>query len=102
MDDYVSRHEFETEAKRLDAENERQNHRLESAETDIKALRALHVAVEKLATNMERMFEEQRKQGARLGALENRDGEMWRKLIGYVLTALASAVMTFLFTRLGR
>ena len=97
----VSRSELLEIERRLDAENERQNHRLESAENDIKALRALHVAVEKLATNMERMFEEQRKQGARLEALESRDGELWRKVVGYALTAGAGFLLAALMRQAG-
>ena len=96
MDNMISRAEHEEFVRRMDAENERQNHRLESAENDIKALRALHVAVEKLATNMERMFEEQRKQGVRLEALESRDGELWRKIVGYALTAGAGFLLATL------
>ena len=96
MDNMISRAEHEEFVRRMDAENERQNHRLESAENDIKALRALHVAVEKLATNMERMFEEQRKQGARLETLESRDGELWRKIVGYALTAGAGFLLATL------
>ena len=96
MDNMISRAEHEEFVRRMDAENERQNHRLESAENDIKGLRALHVAVEKLATNMERMFEEQRKQGARLETLESRDGELWRKIVGYALTAGAGFLLATL------
>ena len=101
MDNPVSRAELDEIVKRLDAENGRQNHRLESAENDIKALRALHVAVEKLATNMERMFEEQRKQGARLETLESRDGELWRKVVGYALTAGAGFLLAALMRQAG-
>ena len=97
MDSMITRAEHEEFVRRMDAENKRQNQRLESAENDIKALRALHVSVEKLATNMERMYEEQRKQGARLETLEKRDGELWRKIVGYALTAgagfLAAALL---------
>ena len=97
----VSRSELLEIEKRLDAENERQNHRLETVEGDIKGLRALHVAVEKLATNMERMFEEQRKQGARLETLESRDGELWRKVVGYALTAGAGFLLAALMRQAG-
>ena len=97
----VSRSELLEIEKRLDAENERQNHRLESAENDIKGLRELHVAVEKLATNMERMFEEQRRQGARLETLESRDGELWRKVAGYALTAGAGFLLAALMRQAG-
>ena len=61
-----------------------------------------HVAsIEKLALNMENMVKEQRKQGERLEVLENRDGEMWRKVVGYAVTAVVGILLGFLFQRFG-
>ena len=100
--DVVGRAEFAEFQRRLEDQKSRWDKRLEIIETEVKELRKLTTSVEKIALSVERMTKEQERQGERLKAIENRDGEMWRKLIGYVLTALASAVMTFLFTRLGR
>ena len=44
---------------------------------------------------------EQEKQGKRLETLESRDGEMWRKAVGYVLTAILGIVIGFVFTQIG-
>ena len=101
-DDVVGRSEFEVFRQLLDDQKKRWDKRLDILETEVKELRKLTTSVEKLALSVERMTKEQERQGEHLKAIENRDGEMWRKLIGYVLTALASAVMTFIFTRLGR
>ena len=33
--------------------------------------------------------------------LESRDGEMWRKVSGYIITAVIGIVIGFIFTQLG-
>ncbi len=50
---------------------------------------------------MNNMYEEQKQQGERLKILENRDGEMWRKVVGYVITAVVGIVVGFVFNQLG-
>ena len=62
---------------------------------------SLTTAVEKLAFSMENMVREQMKQGERLDQLENRDGEMWRKVTSYIVTAVVGAVVCYIMTRLG-
>ena len=46
------------------------------------------------------MVEEQERQGRRLQALEDRDGEKWRKLMGYIATALTSGAVTLLLSQI--
>ena len=106
--DYISRHEHEefrrsmdSENKRLEEENDRQNHRLNTLEETVKQIAAISTSVEKLALNMENMLKEQVNQGKRLETLESRDGEMWRKVVGYVVTAVVGIVVGFLFKQAG-
>ena len=106
--DYISRHEheefrrsMEAENQRLEDENIRQNHRLNALEETIKEVAAISTSVEKLALNMENMLKEQVNQGKRLETLESRDGEMWRKVVGYVVTAVVGIVVGFLFKQAG-
>ena len=87
MDTPVSRAEVKEIESRLDAENERQNHRLNALEETVKQIHSLTISVEKLALSVERMAKEQAGQNERLKAIENRDGELWRKIVGYALTA---------------
>ena len=101
MDDAISRAEHEEFRKRLEAEDGRLNKRLSIVEEDLKNIKDLTASVEKLAVNMENMMKIQEKQGKRLETLENRDGEMWRKVVGYVLTAVISVVVGFVFSRIG-
>ncbi len=101
MDDTISRAEHEEFRRRLEAEDGRLNKRLSIVEEDLKNIKELTASVEKLAVNMENMMKIQEKQGKRLETLENRDGEMWRKVVGYVLTAVISVVVGFVFSRIG-
>ena len=57
--------------------------------------------MEKLALSVESMVKTQTKYGERLEELENRDGEMWRKVSGYIVTTLIGAVLTFVLIQIG-
>lgn len=89
------------EFKRLDAEDVRLNKRLTNVEENTKQLTALTITVQKLADNIEQMCKTQEQEGKRLTELEGRDGEMWRKVIGYVITAIIGIVVGFIFTQIG-
>lgn len=99
MDNPVSRAELSEIEKRLDAENQRQNHRLNALEETVKQIHSLATSVEKLAVSVQNMVEEQKKHSERLETLESRDGEMLRKIIGYILTAIAGAAATLFFAK---
>lgn len=106
--DYISRHEHEefrrsmdSENQRLREENDRQNHRLNALEETVKQVAAISTSVEKLATNMENMLKEQVSQGKRLETLESRDGDMWRKAVGYVVTTVIGIVIGYIFKQFG-
>ena len=101
MEGYWSKDEQKQFEKRMDEENNRQNHRIEILEKGFEQNNKLLVSVEKLAVSMENMQKELVEQGGRLEALENRDGEMWRKVVGYAVTAVIGIVIGFIFTQLG-
>lgn len=95
------RRSMEAENKRLEDENNRQNHRLESLEKTVEQVAAISTSVEKLALNMENMLKEQMSQGKRLETLEGRDGDMWRKAVGYAVTAVIGIIIGYIFKQLG-
>ncbi len=106
--DYISREEhnefrrsMDAENKRLEDENNRQNHRLEILEETVKQVASISTSVEKLALNMENMLKEQVSQGKRLETLESRDGDMWRKAVGYAVTAIIGIILGYIFKQLG-
>lgn len=101
MDTPITRAEHDEFAKRQDEENKRQNRRIDALEEMVREISSLTTSVAKLASSMESMLKEQEKQGERLEALEGRDGEMWRKVTGYIITAVTGIVLGFIFTRIG-
>lgn len=100
MDEPISRAEHEEFAKRIDAQEKRQDKRLEMLENTVREISALTLSVQRLAQSLESMVEEQERQGRRLQALEDRDGEKWRKLMGYIATALTSGAVTLLLSQI--
>ena len=104
MEEYVSlreheefRRSMEAENKRLEDENNRQNHRLESLEKTVEQIAAISTSVEKLALNMENMLKEQVNQGKRLETLESQDGEKWRKAVWCVISAIIGIAVGMIF-----
>lgn len=100
MDEPISRAEHEEFARRIDAQEKRQDRRLELLEENVREIGALTASVQKLAQSLQSMVKEQEQQGRRLQALESRDGEKWRKLMGYIATALTSGAVTLLLSHL--
>ena len=88
-------------ARRMEEEHERQNTRITTLEKSSKDITKLTIAVEKLAISVQSMVTEQKDQGERLEKLESRDGEMWRKLISYLITAIAGIFIGFITKELG-
>ena len=101
MEEPITRAEYEEYQKRMEQEDHRQNRRIEQLEENTKQINALTVSIEKLAQSVESMVKEQEAQGKRLVSLESRDGEMWRKVVGYVVTAVIGVVLGFVFTQIG-
>ena len=94
--------EFHNEyAKRMQEEHDRQNQRIGNLETEVKDYRKLALSIERLAISVKTMVEEQKAQGERLETLEKRDGEMWRKVVGYICTTIAGIVLGYIFKQFG-
>lgn len=101
MDTQISRAEHEEFRRRMEEEHGRINKRLELLEESIDRLHVLNTSIEKLAVNMESMLKEQVQQGQRLEVLEKRDGEMWRKVVGYIITAVIGGIIGYIFNMIG-
>lgn len=108
MDTPITRAEHEefrktvnSEFDRLREEDKRLNARMKSVEEDTDKINSIVVSVEKMATSIQTMTKEMEQQGKRLVALENRDGEKWRSVTGYVITAIIGIIVGFIFTQIG-
>ena len=85
----------------MEEEHSRVNKRLELLEENTEKLNKLNTSIEKLAVNMESMLKEQVQQGKRLAVLENRDGEKWRSVVGYVITLFVGLAVGYIATSIG-
>lgn len=101
MESPITRAEHNEFVKRMEEEHRRVNERLRIQEELSEQNNKLLLSVEKLAISMESMQKELREQGDRLEVLEGRDGEMWRKAVGYIMSAVIGGVICFIFTQLG-
>lgn len=84
-----------TERMKLTAEKRK------AAEMDNDLRRGDLHSTQDIEKGMQSMLKEQEKQGKRLEALEGRDGEKWRKVMGYIATAIVGIVLGYLFKRIG-
>lgn len=101
MEDVISRKEHEEFVRRMEDEHKRVNHRLSDLEDTVRQIGELTASVEKLAVSVESMAKSQTKQEDRLEELESRDGKMWRKVSGYVLTTIIGSILTFIMMQIG-
>ena len=76
-------------------------HRVRELEAEFKAINELTMSVNRLAVNMENMLQEQKAQAERLETLESRDGDMWRKVVGHIVTTVIGIVLGYLFMKVG-
>lgn len=88
MAEEITRGEYEEVIKRVEAEEKRQNRRLDNLEESLSTLTDLTISVQKIATNIEMMQKELTKQGERLEKIESEPGENWKKAVWLVIAAL--------------
>ncbi len=100
-DEFVSKEVHEEFARRVQDENDRQNHRIGKLEETMTQFTNIALSVQRLASNMEAMLKEQKLQGDRLQKLENRDGDMWRTVTTHAITAIVGIVVAYVFMKLG-
>ncbi len=108
MDTPITRAEHEEFSRRMEAENKRltdedkrQNHRIDELEETVRQIGDLTASVKELAVSMKNMTKVQEQQGNDIEELKNRDGEMWRKVTGYVITTVIGIAVGFIFTQIG-
>ena len=83
----ITRGEYEEVIKRVEAEEHRQNKRLDKLEESLQTLTDLTVSVQKIAVSIESMQKELTKQGERLEKIEEEPADNWRKVVWLVIAA---------------
>lgn len=99
--EYLSKELHDEFAKRMEEEHTRQNKRIANLETKLEENNKLLSSVERLAISVENMQKQLTTQGLKIDELESRDGESWRKFVGYVISAVVGGVIVFVFKKLG-
>lgn len=99
--DYITLQFHNEYAKRMKEEDDRQNYRINNLEKAVEENRNLALSIERLTISVQSMVQEQKTQGKRLEALENRDGEKWRKAASYVLTTILGIIVGYIFKKIG-
>lgn len=97
----ITRAEHDEFRRRMEDVHRRQDKRIELLEENTRQIGDLTLSVGKLAQSIEIMCNEQKQQGQRLETLENRDGEKWRKVVGYVVTAVIGILLGFVAKQIG-
>lgn len=83
-------------AKRVEGENDRQNNRIAELEAAFKEINRLVISVEKMAVSLESMATEQKKQGERLTAIEERPAKRWDTVISGVISGIVGILIGLL------
>ena len=99
--DYITRMEFDERSKRIDDENNRQNHRLDKLEKIADQLTDMAASIKTMAVTMQGMQKEQEKQGQRLEKIEQEPADRWNGIVSTVITILVTAAFTYLLSKGG-
>ena len=78
-------------AKRIDEENTRQNHRIQSLEDNFEVVQELIVSTRELALSMQTMAKELEKQGNCLRELEFKPVKRWELVVTSLITGIIGA-----------
>ena len=84
--------------KRMDDENNRQNHRIENVERAISQFNELVTSVKVLAVSVENISKKIDDQGIRLKEIEGKPAKKWETAVLAVITALVGAAVSYFIT----
>lgn len=101
MDEFVRTEVFDERLRRVDDENNRQNHRIDKLEGTLEKMNDLVASIQVLAQNMSQMKDELHRQGERLDKIEQEPADKWRKLTWLIITGVAGAVLGFILSKIG-
>lgn len=93
MDEPITRAEYTADLKRIDAEETRQNKRLENLEDTTQRINDLVVSIKELTVNMSSMQSTLKALTDRLTSLEEEPAENWKKAVWLVIAAVLGAAV---------
>lgn len=99
MEDFVTKAVHDEFARRIEAEDDRQNKRIELIEEKQAQIAELVASVKVLAANVESIAKEINEQGLRLKEIEGRPAKRWETVVSCIITGLIGAVLSYILTR---
>lgn len=93
MDNIISRQEHEEFARRIDAENSRQNKRIGLLEESVRRIDTMTTSIKEMSVIMKNMLSELEKQSVRIEKLEKEPIETNKQVKNAIITAVISAVV---------
>lgn len=93
MDEPITRAEYTADLKRIDAEEARQNKRIENLEDTTQRINDLVVSIKELSVNMAAMQTTLKTLTDRLTNLEEEPAENWKKAVWLVIAAVLGAAV---------
>ena len=101
MDEFVSRVEYDERMKRIEDEDHRQNHRIDKLENITDQIADMAASIKAMVITMQSMQKEQEEQGKRLSDIEKKPADNWDKLVYTIIAMVATAAVTYIFTKGG-
>ena len=95
---YVSFEVHNEFVKRVEAEDNRQNKRIEIIEAKQAQISELVASVKVLAANVENIAKEINEQGIRLKEIEGIPKKRWETVVACIITGLVGAAVTYIFS----
>lgn len=92
-DEPITRAEYSADMKRIEAEEHRQNTRLEKLEDTTQKINDLVVSIKELSVNMSAMQTTLKTLTDRLTAIEDEPGQNWKKAVWLVIAAVLGAAV---------
>lgn len=99
--DYITRFEVDERLKRVDDENNRQNHRIDKLEKIADQLTDMAASIKAMVVTMQSMQKEQERQGERLDDIERKPADNWNQLVYSLIAMVATAAVTYIITKGG-
>ena len=100
-EEFVSKEVHEEFARRIEAEDERQNKRLAKLEDAVGQMTELTVSIKELAANVANMAKEQGRFGDRLEAIEAKPAQNWDRIVWAIASAIIAGLIGYGLACLG-
>ena len=98
---YVEEGECALKIEKMELEISNLRERVEELSKVVNEVHKLSLSVERLAGSIEHTISKQDIHEKRLNAIEKEDGDMWKAVVKYAITAVIGIVVGFIFKQVG-